>query len=81
MTKHAAVAVKGMVMVTGTDVGTGGHRDGDADADGGARTHPKRFRNPNVSTMTPTSGHLKNTSRMPPMKHTVPRSFCFRAKK
>lgn len=47
----------------------------------GGDTHPKRLRNPNVSTMTPTNGHLKNTRRMPPMKHTVPRSFCFRAKK
>lgn len=44
-------------------------------------TDPNRLRKPKVSTMTPTKGHLRNTSRMPPMKQTVPRNFCFRAKK
>ena len=44
-------------------------------------THPNRFKNPNVSIMTPMKGHLRKTRRIPPMKQTVPRSFCFRAKK
>ena len=44
-------------------------------------THPKRLRNPKVSTHTPTKGHLQKTSIMPPRKQRVPRSFCFRAKK
>lgn len=29
----------------------------------------------------PMNGHFKNTSRIPPMKHAVPRIFSFRAKK
>jgi len=42
---------------------------------------PNKFRNPSVSMMTPKNGHLKNTSRIPPRKQSVPRSFCRRAKK
>ena len=44
-------------------------------------TYPKRFKKPNVSTIIPINGHLQNTRRMPPRKHTVPRIFCLRAKK
>ena len=47
----------------------------------GKRKHPKRFKNPNVSTIIPMNGYLKNTSKIPPRKHTVPRNFCLRAKK
>lgn len=44
-------------------------------------TYPKRFKNPNVSTNIPTNGHFKKTRIIPPKKQSVPRSFCFRAKK
>ena len=44
-------------------------------------THPKRLRKPNISTNMPMNGHFKNTSRMPPKKHIVPRIFSLRAKK
>ena len=47
----------------------------------GSNTYPKRFKKPIVSTIMPINGHLRNTNRIPPMKQTVPRSFCFRAKK
>lgn len=46
-----------------------------------AETCPNKFRNPKISTMNPTNGHLKNTSKIPPRKHAVPLIFCFRAKK
>ena len=44
-------------------------------------TYPNRFKKPNISTIIPINAYFMNTSRIPPMKHTVPRSFCFRAKK
>jgi hypothetical protein len=44
-------------------------------------THPNRFKKPNVSTIMPMNGHLRNTKSTPPRKHNVPRIFCFRAKK
>ena len=44
-------------------------------------TYPNRFKNPNVSITIPTNGRLKKTSRIPPIKQTVPLSFCLRAKK
>ena len=47
----------------------------------GGHTHPKRFKNPNISTNTPIVGHLKKTRRIPPRKQAVPRSLFLRAKK
>ena len=47
----------------------------------GEFTHPNKFKNPKISTMNPMNGHLKNTSRIPPMKQMVPLIFCLRAKK
>ena len=43
--------------------------------------HPKRFKNPTASTSIPMKVHLKKTRSIPVKKHTVPLSFCFRAKK
>lgn len=36
-------------------------------------THPKRFRKPNISMMTPKKGYLRNTSTMPAMNETAAR--------
>lgn len=46
-----------------------------------AQTHPKRFKNPNISKSIPMNVHRKNTMTIPVKKHTVPLIFCLRAKK
>ena len=38
---------------------------------GGGGAYPNRLRNPNVSISIPKNGYLRNTSAMPPMKHTA----------
>ena len=69
------------VRITGKKSLNGEHVTGAMDNFKGLKTYPNKFKNPNISTRNPMNGHLKNTSKMPPRKHKVPRIFCFRAKK
>jgi hypothetical protein len=51
------------------------------EASNGRQADPKRFRKPKPSMSIPQNGYFRNTRRIPPRKHAVPRSLFFRAKK
>jgi len=57
--------------ISGTEI-NGGKKVGVLRVDGDLETHPKRLREPNISTNTPMVGHLRKTRRIPPRKLIVP---------